>query len=66
MTHGMLAMAPGTTVVMLFPPWRLNNMMKDYADGLGMRYGFVVGQGGREGYRIDPEEILRTIDIARK
>ncbi|MDU9005548.1 glycosyltransferase family 61 protein [Sedimentitalea todarodis] len=64
MTHGMLAMAPDTTVVMLFPPWRFNNMMKDYADGLGMRYGFVVGKGGQDDYEVDPEEILRTIELA--
>lgn len=66
MTHGMLAMAPDTTVVMLFPPWRFNNMMKDYADGLGMRYGFVVGEAWQDDYRIDPDEIMRTIDLATK
>lgn len=66
MTHGMLAMARGTTIIMMFPPWRLNNMMKDYADGLGLRYGFVVGTGQHNNYRIDPDEILRTIEVARK
>ncbi len=66
MTHGMLAMDPGTTVVMLLPPWRFNIMMKDYADGLGQRFGFVVGQGRQDDYWIDPEEILRTIDLARR
>lgn len=65
MTHGMLAMAPGTSLIMLFPPWRLNNMMKDYADGLGMKYGFVVGEGRGEDYYINPDEILRTIDLVQ-
>jgi capsular polysaccharide biosynthesis protein len=63
MTHGMLAMAEGTCLVMLFPPWRFNNMMKDYADGLGLRYGFVVGEGRNGNYRVEPEEILRTFDL---
>ncbi|MFD1194493.1 glycosyltransferase 61 family protein [Seohaeicola saemankumensis] len=66
MIHGMLAIRPDAIVVMMLPPWRLNNMMKDYADGLGLRYGFVVGEGGVDGYWIDPEEILRTIDLAIK
>ncbi|MEZ5756311.1 MAG: glycosyltransferase family 61 protein [Paracoccaceae bacterium] len=64
LTHGMLAMEPGATVVMLMPPWRLNNMMKDYSDGLGLRHAFVIGTEGRGGYVIDPDEILRTMDLA--
>jgi hypothetical protein len=63
MIHGMLALEPGRTVVMLLPPSRLNNMMKDYADGLGLRYGFVIGHTTAQGYTIDAEEILRTIDL---
>ena len=64
LTHGMLAMPPGATVVMLMPPWRLNNMMKDYSDGLGLRHAFVIGSIGRGGYVVDAEEILRTMDLA--
>lgn len=63
MIHGMLALEPGRTVVMLLPPSRLNNMMKDYADGLGLHYAFVIGQTTPGGYTIDATEILRTIDL---
>ena len=63
MIHGMLALEPGRTVVMLLPPSRLNNMMKNYADGLGLHYAFVVGRSTANGYVIDAEEILRTIDL---
>ncbi len=68
MTHGMISMAQNTLVVMLLPPSRLNNMMKDYADGLGQNYAFVVGtaQQNGGGYLVDPEEILRTIDLVLK
>ncbi len=52
------------TVITLQPPYRFNNFTKDWADCLGMNYGFVVGDPAEDGFRIDVNDVLRTIDLA--
>ena len=39
-------------------------VLKDFTDALGIRYGFVVAEGGRERFRVDPDDVLRTVDLA--
>ena len=51
-------------VVAIQPPWRFNNPWKDYTDALGMGYGYVLAEGGATDFRLDPDDLLRTLDLA--
>jgi capsular polysaccharide biosynthesis protein len=65
MTHGLLGLvAPRGTVVALQVPWRFNNLFKDVADCLGLQYAFVMGVRAPGGFRLDPDELERTLDLA--
>ena len=65
MAHGLLGLvAPGGLVVTLQPPWRFNNLLKDMSDCLGFRYAFVVGLREPGGFRVDQDELDRTLDLA--
>ncbi|BDG04647.1 glycosyltransferase 61 family protein [Anaeromyxobacter oryzae] len=63
LAHGVVAVADGGAIVALQPPWRFNNVFKDYADCLDLRYGFVVGTRAGDGFRVDPGELERTLDL---
>jgi hypothetical protein len=63
LAHGVLTVASGGALVALQPPWRFNNVFKDYADCLDLRYGFVVGKRERDSFRVDPGELERTLDL---
>lgn len=62
--HALLSMAKGGAVVTIQPPWRFNNPWKDYTDALGMRYGFAVATGAPTEFRLDPDDLMRLIDMA--
>ena len=65
MVHALLGLAaPGGTIVALQPPWRFNNLFKDLADCLDFRYAFVVGMREPGGFRVNHEELDRTLDLA--
>jgi hypothetical protein len=63
LAHGVLTVAAGGTLVALQPPWRFNNVFKDYADCLDLRYGFVVGKREGGSFRVDLGELERTLDL---
>ncbi|HEY8430870.1 MAG TPA: glycosyltransferase 61 family protein [Sandaracinaceae bacterium] len=62
--HGMLAMAEGGALVMLMPPYRFSSCMKGHADAVGIQFGYLIGEGGRESFSISVDELMRTIDLA--
>ncbi len=62
LVHGLFAAANEATLVVLQPPYRFNNVHKDYTDCLGMRYAFTVGQESPGGFRIDLERLSRLLD----
>lgn len=64
LAHALLGMSADGAVITIQPPFRFEHVMKDYADGLGMRYGFVMATGERDRFRVDPDELLRTIELA--
>jgi hypothetical protein len=63
LAHGFMAMADGGAIVALQPPWRFNNVFKDYADCLDLRYGLLVGKRMEAGFEIDPAELESTLDL---
>jgi len=62
MVHGIFPMANHGTILTLQPPYRFNNVFKDYTDSLDMHYAFVVGKPAPDGFTIALEDLARTLD----
>ncbi|AKF08755.1 glycosyltransferase 61 family protein [Sandaracinus amylolyticus] len=62
--HGLLAMREGGAVVALMPPYRFTMALRDHADAMGMRFGYVVGCGTRTRFQITEDELMRTLELA--
>jgi capsular polysaccharide biosynthesis protein len=63
LAHGVLTAADKGALLTLQPPFRFNNVFKDYTDCLGMRYGFVVGARAGQDFSVAPDEVERTLDL---
>lgn len=61
--HALLTLADQGALLTIQPPYRFNNVWKDFTDLLGMRYGFVVANGDQDGFDIGLDDILRTVDL---
>lgn len=61
--HGFLALQPGCSILTLQPPNRFVCIYKYRADREHVNFGFVVGIAEGNGFRIDPEEVERTLDL---
>lgn len=61
--HGFLALQPGCSILTLQPPNRFVCVYKYRADREHLHFGFVVGIVEGEGFRVDPEEVERTLDL---
>jgi hypothetical protein len=61
--HGILLLATGGGILTLQPPDRFVSIYKDLAERDGQDFGFVVGVPNDDGFRIDPSEIMRTLDM---
>uniref|UniRef100_A0A832H426 Glycosyltransferase family 61 protein n=1 Tax=Oscillatoriales cyanobacterium SpSt-402 TaxID=2282168 RepID=A0A832H426_9CYAN len=66
LAHGLLAMADDGIILTLQPPFRFNNVYKDYTDCLGANYAFVVGQSVGDGFEIAIDDLARTLDEIHK
>lgn len=64
LTHGLFTMAAGGVMLTLQPPYRFNNVLKDYIDclDLDIRYGFVVGQPVTGGFEISLANLAKVLD----
>ena len=63
LAHGLMAMHAGGALVALQPPDRFCGVLKRTTDMAGINYGFVVGQAESGGFRVDPIEVERTLDL---
>jgi len=61
--HGILAMQQGGSVLTLQPPDRFVELYKNVTDREQLHFAFVVGHADGKGFRIDPEEVERTLDL---
>lgn len=59
---GFLSLADGGSLLCIQPPSQLDNCYKIYADCLGMRYGFVVGEQIEDGFRVDLTALKKTLE----
>lgn len=63
LAHGMMALKEGGTVFTLQPPKRFVRVYKDMADRDRQHFAFVVGEPTDTGFRIEPDEVERTLDL---
>jgi len=61
--HGILPLSPGAAVLALQPPGRFCGLYKHLTDRDGQRFAFVVGRPEGEDFRVDPDEVERTLDL---
>ncbi len=64
--HGVLVLPPGGAILTLQPPNRFVDSFKHLADRDGQHFGFVVGIEEENGFRIDKDEVERTLDLFPK
>ncbi len=62
LAHAIALMPAHGRLLVLQPPDRFNNVHKDYADCLGIRYGFTVGDRAAGGFALPVERVLRAVD----
>jgi hypothetical protein len=61
--HGVNLLQPGGSLLILQPPDRFVCFFKYLTDRDQQNFGFVVGTPDGEGFRIDPDEVERTLDL---
>jgi hypothetical protein len=61
--HGILVLPPGGAILTLQPPNRFVDSYKLMADRDHQHFGFVVGMAAGAGFRVDPDEVERTLDL---
>jgi len=61
--HGIQLLPPGGAVLTLQPPNRFCYSYKPKTDRDHQYFGFVIGFTDGDGFRVDPDEVERTIDL---
>ncbi|MGO9666377.1 MAG: glycosyltransferase 61 family protein [Polyangia bacterium] len=61
--HGIMVLQPGGAVLTLQPPNRFCSVIKRTTDPDHQHFGFVVGHAKQDGYRVDADEVERTLDL---
>ncbi len=62
-THCTVTSSGNSGLLVLQPPNRFSAVHRDWAECLGVRFGFVVGNFGDAGYLFSVPEILTTVDL---
>lgn len=63
LSHAIYSAAPDAAFVVLQPPTRFAMPYKEYTDRVGMRFAFLVGDKGAEGFTVAPDHLLRLLDL---
>jgi hypothetical protein len=64
--HALLAMPKSGGLINIQPPFRFTAPGKDMADMAGIGYGFAVADPVEQGFSMDPDHLLKTIDLMIK
>lgn len=65
LTHALPTAADRATLLTLQPPRRFGTPLKVYAEQIGLRWGFLIGQQrSGESWVVDLDELRRTLDLA--
>ena len=60
--HCIYSMSLTGALCVLQPPFRFNNVLKNYTDCLGINYGFVVGSPDENGFNINTDDLLTVLE----
>lgn len=63
LSHGYLALSPQGAMLALQPPDRFATVYRHRTQRDGHPFGFVVGVPEGDGFRVDPDEVERTLDL---
>jgi Glycosyltransferase 61 len=67
LSHAIFSASDHATFVVLQPPDRLCMTYKEYTDRVGsMRFAFLVGDRSIEGFRVEPDHLMRLLDLVSK
>lgn len=62
--HALMCSPIGTTIVAIQPPYRFNNITKDFADCVGMHYGFTVADPAGKGcFKLPVDRLERVLEL---
>lgn len=59
--HALLMMPERAALLTIQPPQRFNNVLKGYADALGLRYAFTVADVARDGFHLPFSRLLGAL-----
>jgi len=62
-SHCVYSLADDGVLVTIQPPFRFNNVHKDWLDAIGCRYAYVVCDPSEGGFRLNPDELDATLDL---
>lgn len=62
LTHGIAVMPPGGTILTIQPADRATTALKLLSDRWQQRFAMIVGQGGYQSFRVDWNDVMRTLD----
>jgi hypothetical protein len=63
LAHGLFSMGPEGTLLVLQPPYRFNNVHKDYTDCMDLKYSFMLGEPCDGGFSISLDNLKKTLDL---
>lgn len=63
LVHGLVMMPPGAALLVIQPPDRTVATLKSVTDRQEQRFAFVVAQGAEERFRLEWDDIRRTLDL---
>lgn len=63
LAHAIYTLADAGAFLVIQPPHRFAMPYKEYADCMGMRFGFVVGRPVGDGFEVDLDEIRLMLDM---
>ena len=63
LTHATMLMPPGGAILTLQPPRHVADAIKYFADAVGLRFAFVIGDDRPAGYTIDEDRLIRTLAL---
>jgi capsular polysaccharide biosynthesis protein len=61
--HALCALPQGSGLLELVPPERFCTRHKEWADAVGLDYGFLVGTKREQGFDFPIDDLLRTLDL---
>jgi hypothetical protein len=66
LTHATMFMPPGGALAAIQPPRRFTDSMKLFADAVGLRFGFVVGEADGGAFHVDLARLTATLDLVEQ